>query len=133
MSMRPPILTISLFPLGSYHSSDVLHSLNLGGVGGRSLGGSGVGGGGGSGSGGGASESIPSSSAAASLPVLDLDFIKRLVHFYKPSSNQFSVISSGREDFNHMAAAGVHLLQYLAEFGGGGGGGGGGAGMYSGA
>ena len=87
----------------------MLHSINLSGVGGRSLGGA----------------AIPTSTSdfSPSLPLLDLDFIKRLVHFFKPSSNQFSAISSGREDSNPMAAAGVLLVEYLAEFSGGGGGG----------
>lgn len=99
-------------------SPDVLHSINLGGVGGRSLGGS-------------STSNFSHDASVSSLPLLDLDFIKRLMHFFKPSSNQFSAISSSREDSNPTAAAGVLLIEYLAEFSGGGGSGGVGFGVGS--
>ena len=87
----------------------------MSGVGGRGLGGAGSGGGVGV-----VDLTSSSSSSASSVPLLDLDFIKRLVHYFNPPSNQFSAISTGREDFDSISAAGVHLLEYLAEFGGGG-------------
>lgn len=42
-------------------------------------------------------------------------FVRRLVHFYKPSSRQFSLMESKRRDAHHVTVVGCQLVEFLLE------------------